>query len=60
MKKGRTKGVKLEMAMLLPEGVNLNSATLLAKFMEVLEGLPDGDQIKIERLKYEPGYVLGK
>ena len=55
MKKGRTKGVRLEMAMLLPEGVDLNSATLLAKFMEVLEGLPGGEQIKIEKLKYDPG-----
>ena len=55
MKKGRTKGVRLEMAMLLPEGVDLNSATLLAKFMEVLEGLPDGERIKIEKLKYDPG-----
>lgn len=43
------------MAMLLPEGMDLNSATLLARFTEVLEGLPDGDRIRIERLKYEPG-----
>lgn len=55
IKKGRTKRVRLEMAMLLPEGMDLNSATLLAKFTEVLEGLPDGDWIRIEQLEYEPG-----
>lgn len=51
----RNKRVRLEMTMLLPEGVDLNSATLLAKFMDVLEGLPDGDRIKIVQLRYEPG-----
>lgn len=55
IKKGRTKRVSLEMTMLLPEGVDLNSATLLARFTEVLEGLPDGDWIRIERLEYKPG-----
>ncbi len=55
MTAGKKKRARLEMTMLLPEGVDLNSATLLARFTEVLEGLPDGDWIKIERLKYEPG-----
>jgi len=55
MKKGRTKRVRLEMTMLLPEGVDLNSAAFLARITEALEGLPGGDQVKIERLKFDPG-----
>lgn len=43
------------MQILLPEGVTLNSATLLAKITEAIESLPGGERIKIERLKYEPG-----
>lgn len=43
------------MTMLLPEGVNLNSAAFLARITEALEGLPDGDRIKIVQLRYEPG-----
>lgn len=55
MKKGRTKRVRLEMTMLLSEGVDLNSAAFLARITEALEGLPGGDQVKIERLKFDPG-----
>ena len=49
------KRVRLEMTMLLPEGVDLNSAAFLARITEALEGLPGGDQVKIERLKFDPG-----
>lgn len=58
MKKGRTKRVRLEMTMLLPEGVDLNSAAFLARITEALESLADGDdekRIKIETLKFDPG-----
>lgn len=47
--------VRLEMTMLLPEGVDLNSATLLARITEAIESLPGGERIKIEKLKYDPG-----
>lgn len=46
------KRIKLEVEMLLPNGVRLNSALLLAKITEALESLPKGDRIKIEKLKY--------
>ena len=49
------KRVRLEMQMLLPEGVDLNSATLLARITEALERLPGGERIKIEKLKFDPG-----
>lgn len=49
------KRVRIEMALLLPDGVDLNSATLLARITEALENIPDGDQVKIERLKHDPG-----
>ena len=51
------KRVRIEMALLLPDGVDLNSAAFLARITEALEGLPggDGDQVKIERLKFDPG-----
>lgn len=49
------KRVRIEMALLLPEGVDLNSAAFLARITEALEGLPGGDQVKIERLKFDPG-----
>ena len=52
---GKTKRVRIEMTILLPEGVNLNSAAFLARITEALEGLPGGDQVKIERLKFDPG-----
>ena len=47
------KRVRLEVEMLLPVGVDLNSALLLARLTEALEGL--AKQAKIERLKYDPG-----
>ena len=39
--------------MLLPEG--LSSSDIIAAMAEALEGLPGGEQIKIEKLKYDPG-----
>lgn len=45
------KRVRLEVEMLLPVEVGVNSALLLARITEALEGLP----AKIERLKYDPG-----
>lgn len=49
------KRVRLEMQMLLPEGVDLNSATLLARITEAIESLPCGERVRIETLKYDPG-----
>lgn len=49
------KRVRLEMIMLLPEGVDLNSATLLARITEAVEGLPGGERVRIEMLKFDPG-----
>ena len=48
----RVKRVRIEVEMLLPAGVDLNSALLLARITEALESLPKGDRIKIEKLKY--------
>ena len=47
------KRVKLEVEMLLPVEVGVNSALLLARITEVLESM--AKQAKIERLKYDPG-----
>lgn len=47
------KRVKLEVEMLLPTEADLNSALLLARITEALEGV--AKQAKIERLKYDPG-----
>ena len=47
------KRVRLEVEMLLPTGAEVNSALLLARLTEALEGL--AKQAKIERLKYDPG-----
>lgn len=47
------KRVRLEVEMLLPTEADLNSALLLARLTEMLEGL--AKQAKIERLKYDPG-----
>ena len=47
------KRAKLEIEMLLPAGADLNSALLLARITEALESLPE--QVRIERLKYDPG-----
>ena len=49
----KLKRVRLEVEMLLPAGADLNSALLLARITEALEGL--AKQAKIERLKYDPG-----
>lgn len=47
------KRVRLEVEMLLPAGAKVNSALLLARLTEALEGLPE--QVRIEQLKYDPG-----
>ena len=52
---GKTKRVRIETTILLPEGVNLNSATLLARITEALESLSGGERVRIETLKYDPG-----
>ena len=52
---GKTKKVRIETTILLPEDVDLNSATLLARIAEAIEILPGGDQVRIEQLKYDPG-----
>lgn len=44
------KRVKLEVEMLLPTEADLNSALLLARLIEALEGLPGGEKIKVEKL----------
>lgn len=55
MTAGKIKRVRIETTILLPEGVDLNSATLLARIAEAIEILPGGDQVRIEQLKYDPG-----
>ena len=47
------KRVKIEATLLLPEG--LSSSGIIAAIAEALEGLPGGERIKIEKLKYDPG-----
>lgn len=51
----KDKRVRLEMTILLPEGVDLSSATLLARITEAIESLPGGERVRIETLKYDPG-----
>ncbi len=45
--------IKLEVEMLLPVEVGMNSALLLARLTEMLEGL--SEQARIKMLKYDPG-----